>query len=69
MVTKDMYINEVLMMDRGVVPVFFQHGLHCLGCVMSSGETIEEAAIVHGIDLEQLMSDLNAYFMGSEVNV
>ncbi len=68
MITADMYINEVLMMDRGVVPVFFAHGLHCLGCVMSSGETLEEAAMVHGIDLKLLLDDLNAYFMGSEVN-
>lgn len=68
MVTKDMYINEVLMMDRGVVPVFFQYGLHCLGCFMSAGETLEEAAMVHGIELDALLRDLNAYFMGSEVN-
>ncbi len=69
MVDKDMIIVDVLRLDINSVPVFFQHGLHCLGCVMSSGETLEEAAMVHGLDLEHLLEDLNAYFMGSEVNV
>ena len=47
-VTKDMYISDVLNMNQGTIPIFLQNGLHCLGCAMSSGETIEEACAVSG---------------------
>lgn len=63
-ITKDMIIADVVNLDRGVVPVFFQHGLHCIGCVMSSGETIEEGCYVHGLDPVILLADLNMYFNG-----
>ncbi len=61
-ITKDMIIADVLNMDKGTVPIFFKNGLHCLGCVMSSGENIEEACQVHGIDCDQLLFELNNYF-------
>lgn len=60
--TKEMFIADVLNMDRGTIPIFFKHGLHCLGCSMSHGETLEEACVVHSLDLDLLMADLNAYF-------
>lgn len=63
-ITKDMIIADVLNLDRNVVPIFFEHGLHCVGCVMASGETIEEACFVHGLDEEHLIEDLNTYFNG-----
>ena len=62
MVTKDMIISDVLNMDRGTVPIFFRNGLHCLGCAMASGETIEEACAVHGLDCDLLMEELNIFF-------
>lgn len=61
-ITKDMIISDVLNLDRGTVPIFFKNGLHCLGCAMSSGETIEEACGVHGIDCDQLLWELNTFF-------
>ncbi len=68
-VSKDMIISEVLNLDRGTVPIFFKNGLHCLGCVMASGESIEEACMVHGIDCDTLIAELNQYFStkGEEV--
>ena len=61
-VNKDMYILDVLQMDNGTVPIFLQNGLHCLGCALSSGETLEEACMVHGIDCDDLLEQLNEYF-------
>ena len=61
-VSKDMIISEVLNLDRGTVPIFFKNGLHCLGCVMASGETIEEACMVHGLDCDSLIEELNNFF-------
>ncbi len=61
-ITKDNIIMDVLMMDRGTAPIFIRHGMHCLGCPSSSGESIEEACLVHGIDTDRLIDDLNEYF-------
>jgi len=65
-ITKDMIIADVLNMNRGTVPIFMQNGLHCLGCVMASGETIEEACMVHGMDCELLLDELNEFFEKNE---
>lgn len=62
MVSKDMTIGQVLAMDRGVAPIFMQIGMHCLGCPHSQMETVEQAAAVHGIDADELIDQLNAYF-------
>ncbi len=59
-VTKDMTIAQILELDReGVAPIFFESGMHCLGCAMASGESLEEACQVHGIDADVLISSIN----------
>ncbi|MHB1485078.1 MAG: DUF1858 domain-containing protein [Saccharofermentanales bacterium] len=65
-VTKDMVISEVLELDRGTIPIFFKNGLHCLGCAMASGESLEEACAVHGIDCDTLLTELNDFFAANE---
>jgi hybrid cluster-associated redox disulfide protein len=60
-VTKDMTIAQVLQMDRGTAPIFMRFGMHCLGCPISTGESLEEAAVVHGIDVDELVKALNDY--------
>lgn len=60
-VSKDTIIADILQMDRGVAPIFMNNGMHCLGCVASSGESIEEACMVHGIDTQKLVDELNSY--------
>jgi len=61
-ITKDMIIADVLNMDKNVAPVFFNNGLHCLGCPSASGENIEDACLSHGIDADKLVKELNEYF-------
>ena len=65
-ITKDMIISDVLRMDRGTAAVFIKHGMHCLGCPASSGESIEAASAVHGIDADKLVEDLNKYLEEKE---
>ena len=61
-ISKDMTIAEVLRIDRmGIAPILMSKGLHCLACPVSSQESIEQACEVHGIDLDELMSELNEY--------
>lgn len=39
--------------------VLMSYGMHCFGCALAHGETIEEAVSVHGADLEELLGKLN----------
>ena len=56
---KDMTIGEVLRIDMNAASVLMEIGMHCLGCPASQGETLEEAAKVHGIPIENLMEMLD----------
>lgn len=60
-VTKDMLIGEILDMDEGTAPYFFEMGMHCLGCPSSRGESLEDACMVHGVNPDELISKINAY--------
>ena len=59
--TKDMMIGELLQMDAGIAGVLVGGGMHCVGCPSAQGESLEEAAFVHGIDPELLLAKINAY--------
>jgi hybrid cluster-associated redox disulfide protein len=58
-ITKDMSIQEVVQKYPDTVGVFMDSGMGCLGCAMSHFENIEQGALAHGIDVDQLMKDLN----------
>lgn len=58
-ITKDMIIADVLMKNHSLGAVFVKHGLHCLGCAASNMETISDAAMVHNVNLDDLLDDLN----------
>ena len=60
-VTKDSKIGEILMQDRGIAVILMQSGMHCVGCPSSAGETLEEASMVHGMDVTKLVNDINEY--------
>lgn len=59
-ITKDMTIGEIITSNPNAVPVLLDAGMHCLGCPASQGESIAEAAMVHGIDADALLEKLNA---------
>ncbi|MCK8817244.1 DUF1858 domain-containing protein [Natroniella sulfidigena] len=58
-IKKDEIISKVLQKHPETAEVFQEFGMHCLGCPTATGESIEQAAQVHGLDLEELMSALN----------
>ena len=60
-VTKDMAIGEILMHDIAIAPILMQHGMHCVGCPASQMETLEEACMVHMMDENEVLNDINAY--------
>ena len=59
-VNKDTTIGEVIQIDAGVIPILMGAGMHCVGCPSSAGETLEEAAMVHGID-GMLVEEIQSY--------
>ncbi len=58
-ISKDMTIGELLEKAPEKADILLQAGMHCLGCPASQGETIEEACMVHGIDVEEIIKELN----------
>lgn len=60
-VTKETMIGELLQIDANVAPLLLNIGMHCLGCPSSQMETIEEAAMVHGINPEELVNSINEF--------
>ncbi|NLK65602.1 MAG: DUF1858 domain-containing protein [Tissierellia bacterium] len=65
-VTKDMYIGEVLQIDPGLAGILMEAGMHCLGCPSSQRESVEDAALVHGFNADELVKKLNAYLSSAE---
>lgn len=60
-VTKDTMIGELLQIDENIAPLLLNIGMHCLGCPSSQMETIAEAAMVHGIEPDALVEDINNF--------
>ena len=60
-VTKDILIGELLEIDQGVIPILLNAGMHCLGCPASQGESIEEAALVHGLNPDEPVAEINEF--------
>ena len=59
-ITRETIIGDVLTIAPDKAPLFFEIGMHCLGCAMSSGETVEQACEVHGVDVDDFLEKLNA---------
>ena len=60
-VTKATLIGDLLQIDQNVAPLLLNIGMHCLGCPSSQMETIEEAAMVHGLDPDDLVVEINTF--------
>jgi len=63
-VTKDMIITDLLQVDRGLAAILMSHGMNCVGCPAAQGETLEEAAIGHGMDIDSLINEMNEFLAG-----
>ena len=60
-ITKDTTIGEAIQINQGIIPILMGAGMHCVGCPSSAGETLEEAAMVHGIDSDMLVEEIQSY--------
>ena len=63
-IDKSMLIGQLLQVDDLIAPTLMRAGMHCLGCPASQGESLEEACMVHGIDCDTLVSQINEILAG-----
>lgn len=63
-ITKDMLVTEILEKDMEIAGMLMQMGMHCIGCIAASGESLEQAMYVHGFtpeDVDKTVEDLNLF--------
>jgi hydrid cluster protein-associated redox disulfide domain len=60
-ISKDMLIGEILAVDIGIAKFLLEMGMHCLGCPSARGESLEQACEVHGVDVDELIVQINEY--------
>ncbi len=58
-ITKEMTIGQVIRANPNAVQILMSFGMGCIGCPSSQAETLEEASLVHGINLEKMLEALN----------
>lgn len=58
-ITKDMIIHDIIAVDSDLIPVLLDAGMHCIGCPSAQGESLEEACMVHGLDVNEVVDALN----------
>ena len=60
-ITKQTTMGDMLEYDNGIAYILMQSGMHCVGCPSSIGESLEEACMVHGLDPDAVLKDINEY--------
>ncbi len=65
-ITKDTIIGDILDIAPQTAPVFMSIGMHCLGCPASRGETVEQACMVHGVNVDDLLAEINKLVPAAE---
>ena len=65
-ITKQSLIGDILDLDASTVPFFMEMGMHCLGCPASRGESLEEACVVHGVDVEEMVQKINEHLASQQ---
>lgn len=65
-INKDMIIADMLKIDPGIAAILMASGMHCIGCPSAQGETLVEAAMVHGMNADELVVNVNEYLAKKE---
>ena len=60
-ITKATTMGEMLQYDMGIAYILMEAGMHCVGCPSSIGESLEEACMVHGLNADEVMANIQEY--------
>ena len=58
-ITKKMSFSEIMEKNPDAAEVLFRSGMHCIGCGMAAMETLEQGALMHGLDPDKLVKEIN----------
>lgn len=58
-ITSDMVILDIVQAFPQTFEVFQKYGFHCVGCPSAQFENLEQGASAHGINIKELVKDLN----------
>ncbi|MCR5829672.1 MAG: DUF1858 domain-containing protein [Lachnospiraceae bacterium] len=61
MIDKNTQIGALLRENPQIAPILMSAGMHCLGCPAAQAESLAEAAMVHGIDVDALVEQINRF--------
>ena len=64
--SKEMLIKDVIAVDRELAIILMNHGMHCVGCPSAASETLEEAAVVHGLDPDALLAEMTEFLSNKQ---
>ena len=57
-VNKKMSFSELLEKNPNIAGVLMEKGMHCVGCPMSMRESLEEGALAHGLNPDELVKEI-----------
>ena len=60
-VTKDIIISDLIKIDPNIIIILMRAGMHCIGCPSAQGESLGDAALVHGINPDVLVDQINDF--------
>jgi len=66
MINKKIKFDELLEKHPESVEVLMESGMHCIGCPAAVGETLEEGAMAHGMDVDKLVKKINKKIEGGK---
>ena len=58
-ITENTTIFDALEINAKAGEILMANGMHWLGCALAHGETVGDAADVHGADLAKMLEELN----------
>ena len=67
-IDKSMLIHVIIEVDPGNAAILMAAGMHCVGCPSAAMESLEEACMVHGMNCDEVIADINAYLAKKEAN-
>lgn len=65
-IAKETIIGEIVQNAPETMPLFRSIGMHCMGCAMASGETVEEACMVHGVNADEFVKAVNDFLANQD---
>lgn len=65
-ISKDMIIHDIIQVDTDIIPLLMASGMHCVGCPSAQAESLADAAMVHGLNPDELVDRINQFLEGKE---